>query len=202
VAVEVEEVESEIGESLGPALAQRLGQRIDMGDATLAGHRDLTVEDHRGQSGVGERPKRFAEHRGAVVAVAADERDVAAADPLQARGAPPRGLDGAAAVRLIASSRCPSYLISCSQPSPSGGAAQGETIRRRTERGISAGTAASGKAKFDMEVWEMWAAGGRLPSYPELRPGFTRATTPAAAPFALPDGPCRRAAKLRRSGTD
>ena len=69
-------VENEIGEPLRPALAQRLGQRI----ATLVGYGDLAVEDHRGQSGGGERPKGFAKHRGAVVAVAADERDVAAAD--------------------------------------------------------------------------------------------------------------------------
>ena len=48
MAVEVEKVEGEIGEPLGPALAQRLVQRVDMGDAALVGHDDLAVEHQPG----------------------------------------------------------------------------------------------------------------------------------------------------------
>ena len=48
MAVEVEEIEGEIREPLGAALAQRLGQEVDMGDAALVGHGDLAVQHHGG----------------------------------------------------------------------------------------------------------------------------------------------------------
>jgi hypothetical protein len=54
-----------------------------MGDAALIGHRDLAVEDQRRQAGGGELVERFAEQRGAVVTVAADQLEVIATDDRQ-----------------------------------------------------------------------------------------------------------------------
>jgi hypothetical protein len=80
VAVEVEQIEGEIREPLGAALAQRLGQPVDMGDAALIGHRDLAV-DHQGWPA---KPlERCAKQRGAVVAIAAQQLDVVAVDDRQ-----------------------------------------------------------------------------------------------------------------------
>ena len=51
VAVEVEQVEGEESEPLGPAARDRLAQCVDMGDAALVRHRNLAVEHQRRQPG-------------------------------------------------------------------------------------------------------------------------------------------------------
>jgi len=51
VAVEMQQVESEIGEAIRPARGDRLAQRIEVRHAALVGHCDLAVEHHRGQPG-------------------------------------------------------------------------------------------------------------------------------------------------------
>jgi hypothetical protein len=48
--------------------------------AALAWHRDLAVEHHRGQAGVGTGTERFAEQRGAIAAVAAEKPQPVAGD--------------------------------------------------------------------------------------------------------------------------
>jgi hypothetical protein len=65
---------------VGAALAHRLGQQVDMRDAALVGHRDLAVEDERRQPGGDQLVERRANERGAVVAVATDQLDLAGAD--------------------------------------------------------------------------------------------------------------------------
>lgn len=112
-----------------------------MWDALLVRHGDLAAEYHRWRaSDVSLFERRTNQWRGSWP-LRADERKPPAV--------------------MIASRRCPSSFTSCSQPSPSHGSAQGETICRWTGRGISAGTALGGKAKLDMWNHKMarrWSA--------------------------------------------
>ena len=86
-------------------------------------HRNLAVEHHRRQSSGAE--------------LGARNNSV--------RSWPLRPISLSSPPAMIANSRCPSCLTSCSQASPSGGSAQDDTIWSGTRRGISAGAAAGGR---------------------------------------------------------
>ena len=71
MAVEVQQVEREVGELLGTPSGYGLAQRIYVGDAAVVRHRDLAVKNHGRQSGLDQVQEWFAEQRGAVATVAA-----------------------------------------------------------------------------------------------------------------------------------
>jgi hypothetical protein len=78
----VEEIKGgNMGEALGPALAQRFGELVDMADNFLLWHRDLAVE-HQGRQ-TGQPSERLAKERDAVVAVVANQLKRVAADDRQ-----------------------------------------------------------------------------------------------------------------------
>jgi hypothetical protein len=61
VAVEVQEVECEIGKLLEPPVAEDIAQRVEMRDAALIGNGDLAIQNLRRQPGIEQRPERFPE---------------------------------------------------------------------------------------------------------------------------------------------
>ena len=72
VAVEIEQVESEVGQAIGPALAKCVLQPVDMRDATLVRDGDLTIK-HDGPTARGKAPEWRAEEGGAIMAVPAEK---------------------------------------------------------------------------------------------------------------------------------
>ena len=80
VAIKVQHVEREVGEPLGTTFRDRLIQRVDVRHAALIGHGDLAVEHHRGQAGIGQGTEWFAEQRGVVAAIAAQQGQPVAGD--------------------------------------------------------------------------------------------------------------------------
>ena len=61
LAVEMQQIEREIGEPLRSTVAYGIAQRIEMRDAALIGNRDLAIQNHRRQPGIEQRPERFPE---------------------------------------------------------------------------------------------------------------------------------------------
>jgi hypothetical protein len=80
VAVQVEEIECKVSESLGSPLGNRGVQRIDMRHAAFVRHRNLAVEHQRRQPGGCQCAERFAEQLGAVSRIAAEQPDGAVGD--------------------------------------------------------------------------------------------------------------------------
>src|SRR5207248_47643 len=75
---------------------------------------------------------------------------------------------------VTANSRCPSCLISWTQPSPMGGSNEDDATRKRISAGRSDGTAVRGKSTFDM-------AAGDSPSNHAVQGGTVMVLAIAAA---------------------
>jgi hypothetical protein len=76
MTVEMQQVEREIGEALGPPVADRLGQVVEMGDAALVGRGDLAV-DHEAAAKPGQAVDRRGEAVEAVDPVARQQAQTA-----------------------------------------------------------------------------------------------------------------------------
>ena len=61
LAVEMQQIEREIGEPLRPTVASGIAQRVEMRYAAIIRNRDLTIQNHRRQPGIEQRPERFPE---------------------------------------------------------------------------------------------------------------------------------------------
>ena len=77
VAVEMQEIEREIGEPLWPPLGYGVAQRVEVCDAAIVRNGDLAVENHWRQAGIDQIPKRLAEYPGSVVPIAAEQQQLA-----------------------------------------------------------------------------------------------------------------------------
>jgi hypothetical protein len=85
VAVEVHQIESEVGEPLGPALSDGVLQVIDMGYAPIVWDRDFSIENQL-TAGREQPIERRAKQRRAIVTVPADQLEPASA--IEDRGEP------------------------------------------------------------------------------------------------------------------
>ena len=79
VAIEVQEVESEIGEPVRSHLADGIAQRVEMRDAAIVGNGDLTIQHHSRQLGMDQRPEGLAEEPCAVIPIPAEQHELAVA---------------------------------------------------------------------------------------------------------------------------
>jgi len=77
MAVEVQQVEREIGEPICPSPGDRVVKVADMGDAAVIEHRNFAVEHDFAPAGQ-QVAERGAEQRGAIVAVPGDQLQPAA----------------------------------------------------------------------------------------------------------------------------
>jgi hypothetical protein len=132
VTIEVQEVEREIGEPIRSVPSDGVVKVVDTCDTALVGYGDFAVQDNFAPAG-----QQFPERDGNSDVRSCPFREISFNTPLPFR---------------MATIRWPSYLTSCSQPSPSGGRAAGDMIARRISRGSGNGTAAGGERRFCMDV--------------------------------------------------
>ena len=109
VAIEVQQIEREVGKPVGSALAYGIAQRVQMRHAATVRNGNLTIKYHRRQLGLDQMPERFPEQ-------------LVRSYPLRLRYISWPSLG------IIATSLWPSCLISCSQLSPPGGLLHAVTI--------------------------------------------------------------------------